>query len=248
MLSKSRLKLLQSLQLKKHRQKYNLFVGEGDKIVRTAITYRPELVEEIICTQDWANRCAGLLSQVSSYITDAPTLAKISKLRSKPSVIAVLKVVDSTLEWKGINKAIYLDDVQDPGNVGTIIRIADWYGFNAIIRSEGSADFYNPKTVQSSMGSMLNIDLYTDSTDCLRSAKGQIPILTTAMNGTPMGDVSLSDRSVLVMGHEGRGVSADVMRMSDITISISGHEDRVADSLNVAVATGIIVQSLYGGG
>jgi len=143
-----------------------------------------------------------------------------------------------------IERAIYLDDVQDPGNVGTIIRIADWYGIDTVIRSAGSADYFSAKVIQSCMGSFANMNLYTCSQMALTDQANGIPIIVAAMSGDPLHQVSPAEKFILVMGNEGQGISQLLMRNAQQTITIAGADGRIADSLNVSVATGIICDRL----
>ena len=137
---------------------------------------------------------------------------------------------------------MYLDDVQDPGNVGTIIRIADWFGIKTIIRSTGCADFYNPKVIQATMGSFLNVNLYSEEFEnldnCLHESVGAV------MHGKPINGFNWPDKTLLIMGNEGKGIKAPIHQKLDHLVSIQGAPNRVADSLNVSIASGILCASL----
>jgi TrmH family RNA methyltransferase len=246
MLSKSKIKQLQSLKLKKFRQKYNLFLAEGDKIIDSLLNHKPSLIHEIVATPAWIAEYGQEISDIHLIETNDDGIKTISSLQSHPSVIAVVKMpLEEKFDFKRINKAIYLDDVQDPGNVGTIIRLADWYGIDAVIRSIDSADFYNPKVVQSTMGSFANVNLSTLPKEELILQKGQLNMIGTTMNGTPLNQVGQSQNMIIIMGNEGSGISNSLLVQCDQLVSIPGHESRLADSLNVSVSAGIIMQHFF---
>ncbi len=246
MISKARLKILQSLKLKKFRQKYDLFIVEGQKSVNSLIERRPELIETIYCTDEWAAEQSALPTSISIQTTDSASLKKASQLKTAPPVIAICHLPKTTpIEWTAIQTAIYLDDVQDPGNVGTIIRIADWYGVDAIIRSLDSADFYSPKVIQSTMGSFAKVPLYAIDKNELHHAKSAgLTIISTQLDGSSLKEAIPPQRAILIMGNEGNGTSPSLQAIADSQIAISGAADRIAESLNVAVTTGILVHWL----
>lgn len=222
-------------------------MGEGEKITLTALQYRPDHIAEIICTEEWYNAHHEILASHSPTLADQREIAQLSSLRSKPPVAVVLRLPEpEELDWSTINRAIYLDDVQDPGNVGTIIRIADWYGVDAVIRSESSADYYNPKVIQSTMGSLLDVQLHTLSQSQLITTAKDHTLYATLMDGTPLQDITSKEQSILIMGNEGKGTSQLLIDAAHQRITIPGADSRVADSLNVAVSTGILAQRLWG--
>ena len=159
MLTKSNIKLLQSLRLKKYRQKYNIFLVEGHKSVVSLFNQSKFIITQIYATSDWHRNHGIPAYDEITTISENTDLKKISDHKSTPEVIATVQLPNLKNKlFPNIERAIYLDDVQDPGNVGTIIRIADWFGIDTVIRSEGSADFFSGKVIQSCMGSCL---LYT---------------------------------------------------------------------------------------
>ena len=172
-------------------------------------------------------------------------MSKISALKTNSSVLIVLEKKSESLNYEKFNSGhvIYLDDVQDPGNLGTIIRIADWFGINTIIRSKGCADFYNPKVIQSTMGSFLNVSLFTESFSVLKITEHKT--VGAIMHGSQLSDFTWPSKTMLIMGNEGKGISSEIHQEIDHHITIPGSNNRVADSLNVGMATGILVGSLF---
>ena len=244
MLSKSKIKLLQSLKHKKFRQKYKIFLVEGHKIIDTMLNQNTYKIDQIYATQNWYDNYGKPLIENVTTICAYSQLKKLSEHRSPPEVsatIAIPEYVKSELQ-----RAIYLDDVQDPGNVGTIIRIADWFGFKSVIRSEGSADFYNPKVLQSTMGSFANLTLSTMSQEDLINSLGETKIIAADMNGIPLKDSTTPAQFLLAVGNEGKGLSEEIMNNAEIIVSIEGADQRIAESLNVSAATAIIAHKLLG--
>jgi TrmH family RNA methyltransferase len=245
MLTKSKIKLLQSLRLKKYRQKYNIFLVEGHKSVVSLFHQAKYTVNQIYATSTWKDNHGIPAYEELTTISDYSDLKKISDHKSSPEVIAEVEIPDhvDTPELT-IQRAIYLDNVQDPGNVGAIIRIADWYGIDTVIRSEGSADFYSGKVIQSCMGSFANMNLHTCSQSQLIELTEQTPLIVAAMDGDPLQDIRPLERFILAMGSEGQGISELLIKEVKQAITIAGVEGRIADSLNVSVATGIICDRL----
>ena len=242
MISKSSIKLIQSLKLKKFRQKYDLFVAEGSKTVLTILKAGLYEVEMVYCTEE----VHGL---IKTFYADAKTVErsnidKASLLKSGSNVIALFKISSRKIEsLDAYQKVIYLDDVQDPGNVGAIIRIADWYGIDAVIRSEGSADFYSPKVIQSTMGSLVGTALGSLSQEEILNLKYYM--VTAGLDSVDQ-PISTIDRSVcLVIGNEGNGASSLLLDAADQIVTIEGVSKRNAESLNASVATGILCDRLF---
>jgi len=246
MVSKSEIKLVQSLRLKKFRQKYQLFVAEGEKAVRTLLAHKRLDLHHIYAISDWVQDNDTRVNP--SIITDTTKeeLKKLSLLSTPPSVLAIFKMGDTDgEELSSVSDMIYLDDVQDPGNVGTIIRIADWYGVQLVARSEGSADFYNPKVVQATMGSLGHVATMTIAKSELNEALKGFQKIGTGMTPSVNQVVVDADKKCLIIGNEGKGLSDEVSALLDYSIHIQGARSRHADSLNAAVATGILCQLVF---
>ncbi|MFZ1749328.1 MAG: RNA methyltransferase [Saprospiraceae bacterium] len=242
MISKFRIKYIKSLHLAKYRQIYNKFIAEGDKVVRDLLKNKKFEIDEIFICTGSEHIYTYLLHEPQLVVSTVTTkeMAQISALKNPGNILIVLNKTEddvNLLQKNGIN-AIYLDGVQDPGNVGTIIRIADWFGINMVIRSEDSADFFNPKVVQSSMGSLGQLLLCTSDFEVLTNFGKNI--IGTYMNGQPIHRSIIPDNTILVMGSEGQGISEHLTPYISEKISIGGAQNKSAESLNVAVAAGII--------
>jgi len=234
MISKSEIKYIQSLYQKKYRTAYNEFIVEGPKLVSELLLSEFEVVKVYALPIFASNVPAKYLT-----IIDEITLGKISQLATPNQVIAIAKMpVNPQLHTANATINLVLDDVQDPGNLGTIIRIADWYGINNIIASIGSADCYNTKVIQASMGSIFRVGIqYTNIADWL--ALQTTAIYGAMLQGKNYKTVAMPTKAILVMGNESKGISQAVTPFIQYPITI----ERVgaAESLNVAVATGILL-------
>ena len=230
MLSKNQLKLVRSLELKKNRKKEGLFVAEGPKVVGDLLRagYRARLV---FSTTERPN---------AIQITD-DELRKLSFLQHPQEVLAVFEIPQSQQLTANSQKlSIALDGIQDPGNLGTIIRIADWFGITTIYCSEDTADCYNPKVVQATMGSLAHINIvYTDLEALLRQYDG--PIYGTLLDGQNIYQQELSSEGIIVMGNEGNGISPAIRQLVTHKLLIPNYNpsSETAESLNVAIATAI---------
>jgi TrmH family RNA methyltransferase len=233
-------KYVRSLHQAKFRKKYNNFIAEGDKICKEFVINKSLNIEHLIATSAWLGENKTLLSDIPYKIVEATekNMSKISGFRNPSDVLMVLQKLNYSLDVEEIAKcnAIYLDDVQDPGNVGNIIRIAAWFGFSAVIRSAGSADFYNPKVVQSSMGTLTKIGLHTMDAEDLR--KIGVSIYGADMSGKNIFDVESVPAGILVIGNEGKGLQASIKAILSKTFKIPSFGS--VESLNAAVACGIL--------
>ena len=238
MLSTNEIKLIKSLKHKKFRIKHSLFVAEGDKLIRTLLSSDNYKVQSIYYSKN-----KGLHQhnryEIKSHILDERTMKTISHMTTATDCLALVEIMQTSP--KPYRKALYLDGVQDPGNVGTIIRIADWFGLDSVIRSLDSADFYNSKVVQSSMGAFANVQLLEMSVSQLLSVE-HIPIFAADMTGIPLQETKKPEQFILVMGGEGNGISKEVANSSIQKISIKGSDSKISESLNVAIAAGVLCE------
>jgi len=234
MLNKKVLKDIQSLSLKKHRQERRLFVAEGPKIAGELIHLLPHHVVGIYATQDWAQKNEGIAAQI---ITTSE-LDRMSQLQTPNEVVVVLRQLPAKEPLIAKGWCLYLDGIQDPGNMGTIIRLADWFGIKDIVCGKGCADLYNPKVVQATMGGIARVGVwYDDESTWLQ--KQTIPMFAASLQGTSIYDFNKRDTGILVTGNESKGISDDVMQW--VTQRITIPKVGEAESLNAAVATGIIL-------
>ncbi len=245
MISKAQIKLIHSLKLKKYRKKHGLFVVEGEKSVRDLL--QSGLKPEHIFLQEGFSAGFEFTEQITEI--SAPEMKKISFLSTPSKVLALFEIPEYSLEDSLLNNLVLiLDEVQDPGNLGTIIRVADWFGLRDIVCSTGTVDVYNPKTVQATMGSIARVKLhYTDLPEYLQKAKNRgFNIYGSFMNGSSIYQTSFAGKKLLVMGNEGNGISPEIAQLVDEQISIpkffQGNEG--PESLNVAMATGIILSEI----
>jgi TrmH family RNA methyltransferase len=243
MLSKNKIKFIQSLKLKKYRQKYNNFLAEGDKIIRSFLEMGHE-PEAIYCQQDWWDMYRMEFLSISDkvYIVEKEQLKQISLLSSPPPVAGLfhLKVFLEMTEIKsGIH--FYLDGIQDPGNLGTIIRTLDWFGEKRLYLSKDCVDPFNPKAVQASMGSVLNLDFLEED---LQNLTSHYTIYGTSMEGHSYYDVDFKIPALIVLGNEGQGIRPEQRAFVESDISIPGNPNSQVDSLNAAVSLAIICAHL----
>ena len=234
MLTKNQIKLIRSLSVKKNRQKYGLFIVEGEKLVNEVLNSDWE-VEGIYATKEWSEQNAIIISNND--------LKKISSLKTPNKVLAVVKIKKSSLDLNS-NTVLALDGVKDPGNLGTIIRLADWFGVKDIICSNDCVDYLNPKVVQSSMGSFTRVNLhYTSLTDAFKKYS-DYKLFMTVLNGTPVGDLSDVKKKIIVMGSESKGIREEILELTSEKITIPKSKSSKAESLNVSVAAAIILSAI----
>ena len=243
MLSKTHTKYIQSLQHKKFRDEMGLFLAEGPKVVMDLLNSRKFICKELFAQENWLQEQSKLLSLLrDTGITTVEDfeLQKISSLSTAHSVVAVFEKRVQNFEINTTLKiTLALDTIQDPGNLGTIIRISDWFGIANIICSVGCADMYNAKVVQSTMGSLGRVNIiYTDLVEWLKENK-KIKIYSASLEGKDVKTIGKLKEGILIIGNEANGVSDEVMDLVNekITIPKIGQ----AESLNAAVAAGIIL-------
>jgi TrmH family RNA methyltransferase len=244
MLSKNKIKLIQSLNRKKTRDESGLFLAEGNKLCEEALLsdYR---IETLICTSEYLDRHPEFRLNVHELIeTDAASIQKASLLQSpQDSMALIVKPTNSEPELKLKDELVLaLDFIQDPGNLGTILRIADWFGIKNIICSENTADIYNPKVVQASMGAIFRVkSWYTNLENLVAEACGsKVPVYGTFLEGKNIYTESLTPNGIVVLGNEGNGISEAVEKLVTQKLVIpSFSSGKGSESLNVAIATAI---------
>lgn len=240
MIGKNTIKWVHSLEMKKNRKREHLFVAEGPKVVGDLLAhYRPRAV---FATAEWNGR-ASLPSYVTPETVSDDELRRLSFLQHPQQVIAVLEMDDDVSTSVSPERlSLVLDGVQDPGNLGTIIRIADWFGIDNIVCSPDTADAYNPKVVQATMGSLARVNVsYTPLLPFLTSLPADMPIYGTLLDGSDIYASELSSRGIIIMGNEGNGISSEVRALVSKPLLIPNFRQGgdCAESLNVAVATAI---------
>jgi len=250
MLSRSKLQLLSSLQNKKFRQQYGQFLVEGDKIVREALNQKRFRVLEVLALPDWFDETEimgiNLLHALQSKVS-AKDMARISSLKNPPPVFALLELPRDTeiipADPRGL--VLFLDGIQDPGNAGTIVRTAEWFGVEHVVLSPDSVDRFHPKFLQACMGSVFRTHVYELSWTDLRAQLPKYPCWGTAADGQKSGNLD-QEPGILVLGNEGRGIRPEIMNQLDGILTIPRKPNSGAESLNVAVAAGILLEKLHG--
>lgn len=242
MLSKNQIKFVRSLQTKKGRLKEGLFLAESPKVVSDLMQVMTP--RHIFATSDWQEASRHKAGCEVTTVT-CEELRKISSLQHPQGVLAVFPVMDNKVPENFDCQALYLalDGVQDPGNLGTIIRIADWFGIRRIFCSRDTADVYNPKVVQATMGSIARVALtYCELDELFDSLPVGYPVYGTFLDGDDIYRKPLTSHGIVVMGNEGNGIS-DALRKrinNRLLIPSFPQGSPTAESLNVAVATAIV--------
>lgn len=243
MLSKNKTKFIQSLKRKKNRDAHMLFIAEGEKAI--CELHRAEFrFHSIIGTEKMLSQ----FSEVECIHEEASIqdLAKISAFKSPPSIMAICHQNKSGINFEKISNelTIVLDDIQDPGNLGTIIRLVSWFGIKNIVCSHHTADCYNPKTIQASMGAIAHIGIhYTELNDFLMHPAIQaIECYGTFLEGESIYTTELNSRAALiVLGNEGQGISPNIEKLVNKKLFIpSFNNGNRVESLNVSIAAAII--------
>jgi TrmH family RNA methyltransferase len=240
MLVKAKAKYIQSLGQKKHRDSEGLFIAEGPKIVSELLDATPNYIEEVYAVKEWLKEYPSRKDFIE--VTEEE-LEKLSQLKTPNQVVAVLRKFDNDhpIEVKG-KLSLVLDTIQDPGNLGTIIRIADWFGIGQVICSNDCADIYNPKVVQATMGSIARVKVFYANLEEWLDQQKDISIYATMLEGKDITKMPPIRDGLIVIGNESKGIHEGILSMTNerITIPRKGK----AESLNAAVATGIILSHL----
>nr|WP_296985904.1 RNA methyltransferase [Prevotella sp.] len=240
MISKNKIKYIRSLELKKNRNKEGKFVAEGFKVVDDLLALQP--ADLIVATQEWLHG-KHLAAQTEVIEVTEEELKKVSFLQHPQQVLAVFRQAqDGDFSINTQELSLALDGVQDPGNLGTIIRIADWFGITHIYCSQDTADVYNPKVVQATMGSIARVKVeYGNLLALVESLPADVPVYGTLLDGDNIYQQQLENRGLIVMGNEGKGISPALAKKVNRRLLIPNFPEgrATADSLNVAIATAI---------
>lgn len=235
MVSKNQIKLITSLQQKKYRKQEQLFFAEGVKVVQELLNSNFELQDLFTTKQDFLTVSKNKVHAISDS-----ELKKISALSTPNTCLAVFKIPkEKEIIEKGL--IVVLDDVRDPGNLGTIIRLCDWFGVETLFCSEESVDIYNPKVVQATMGSISRVNVVYGNLETFLM-KTKLPVFGTFMDGKNIYQEALPKEGIIVMGNEANGISEAIEKLVSERIAIPRFGDlQVTESLNVATATAIIL-------
>jgi len=244
-MTKSDIKYIQSLAHKKQREEEGLFVVEGVKMVDELLLNFPDRIIKVYATETWINDRTEIVKKYKLFdCIDLESLERISFLHTANEVVALVSMptVDMVPSFSN-GVTLVLDQIQDPGNLGTIIRTADWFGVNQIICSVDTSDAFSPKVVQASMGSLMRLNIFYLELEPVLKHLCEVPIYTAELNGESLFDFEFRLPSVLVIGNESRGVSEKISKLATkkITIPKLGN----AESLNASVASGIILSHAF---
>ena len=224
MLSKTKIKLIQSLNRKKDRDETGFFLVEGNKMVEEALRSEYQ-IETLVCTAQFADQHSEIHSKAKEVIeADKDSIQKASLLQNPQEALAIIRrpsIIQPNLNLD-TDLCLALDFIQDPGNLGTILRIADWFGIHTLICSENTVDVFNPKVVQASMGAIFRINTwYTNLESFLtETLKSQTPVYGTFMDGNNIYQEQLTRNGIIVLGNEGNGISDQIAQLVNRRIAI----------------------------
>lgn len=236
MITKNQIKFIKSLSLKKNRQKERLFIAEGEKIVAELLNSNFECYK-VFATNEWILKNADIRT-IKVTISE---MDRISNLKSANNVLAIVKMKQENLPITD-GLTLVLDDISDPGNLGTIIRMCDWFGVKKIVCSKSTVDCFNPKVVQSAMGSLFRVPIiYTHLEEYI--TKVDTPIYGACINGENVRNVKIPETLHLIMGNEANGISEVINNLITDKVAIK-NIGKSAESLNVAIATSILLYEL----
>ena len=239
MITKSKIKYIRGLSLKKNRIKEQCFIVEGTKSLYELLDSSFEVVE-LFALKDWINDNKEVSEKIQTV--SFKELERISNLKSPNKVLAVVKMKEQKIIQQKSAVTLVLDDINDPGNLGTIIRMCDWFGVKQIICSENTVDIYNPKVVQATMGSLFRVNIvYTNLSTYL--TKVTTLIYGAYMDGENIKNINVERNSHLVMGNEANGISSEVSKFLTDRVAIK-NIGGITESLNVAVATSILLHEI----
>jgi TrmH family RNA methyltransferase len=235
-ISLQKIKWLRSLKIKKNRDESAIFIAEGEKIVGELIKFHSDKINLILSSQDLFDQLE-LSRFKNTFIGSTSDFEKVTNLSTPPKIIAVASKLDRK-EIEKNKRIIILDGIQDPGNLGTIIRTADWFGLEQIVVSADTASCFNPKVIQSTMGSILRVDVIVEDLEALIQSS-KMPVYGAVLEGKSIQTTELAKEGLLIIGNESKGIRSPLLEM--ITHPITIPKYGAAESLNAAVATGIIL-------
>lgn len=247
MISKNQIKEVSALHIKKIRDERKLFISEGVKIVEEILLNHHHIIKELYVTNDYILRHSdSVINKKVTYTVVTPEeLKKISVQTTPNMVLAVCNYFEekrTVFDFK-TNFSVYLDEIRDPGNLGTILRMADWFGIEEIFCSPNSTDIYNPKVIQASMGAFLRVKVnYTNLAELL--AGKSFPVYGAVMSGENLYRQSLSN-GLIVIGNESNGISENCLNLISHPITIPEASGNKTESLNAAMATSIICSEFF---
>lgn len=242
MLIKSQVKYIQSLSQKKLRDEEDVFVAEGPKIINELLQSGNIRAKQLFATKEWISQNPGPGPAGIVEISDSE-LARISFQQSPNQVIGIFSkpVFPKTIAWNNV-LSLMLDTIQDPGNMGTIMRCADWFGIRQIVCSRDCADVFNPKVVQSSMGSICRVQVLYEDLPAFLEEHNSVPVYAATLHGKDLYSYTGVQSGIILIGNESKGIEPGLLEKSRYKITIPRKGQ--AESLNAAVATGIILSHI----
>jgi len=244
MISKNKLKFLKSLQIKKNRKEEGLFLVEGEKSV-AELLHSDFQIHAIYISESFFQTNSELIKKghFEYELCTDDELSKAGTFATNNAAIAIAGIKANTQLMLDKNEfGIMLDQIKDPGNLGTIIRIADWYGISKVVCSDDTAEMYNPKVIASSMGSFTRVQLYYCNLKKYLGSLKEVPVYGATLSGENIHHCKFQTPSFVMMGNESNGISEELKRMLSKEISIQGFGK--AESLNAAIATAVICDRL----
>ncbi len=242
-LSKGKAKFIRSLQHQKYRQKYHKIIVEGVKILNELITSGVAEIEEIYASEEWHTANEALIAnETERILVSRDELATISSFKNPQDCLAIVSMPGRTASMRAPSSqlCLYLDAVRDPGNLGTLLRSADWFGYKSVFLSPDCVDIYNPKVIQSSMASIFRVDhMYIDLPELVESNK-EISVYGAILGAEGFSPSIVNRSGLIVLGNESKGIRDDYKGLITHPFSISSAYSLGAESLNVGVAGGII--------
>lgn len=240
MLVKSKVKYIQSLGQKKPRDEAGVFIAEGPKLVKELLETTAGSIEEIYALQEWIEENKKLLTKTSVVEISEQELERISQLNTPNKVVAIVKKFSAgaPIISKGII-TLALDTIQDPGNLGTIIRTADWFGVAQIVCSRDCADVYNSKVVQATMGSIARVKVFYVDLEKWLVQQQDVRIYAAVLEGQDITAMKKIKEGIILIGNESKGISDEILKLANVKITIP--KKGKAESLNAAVAAGVIM-------
>lgn len=246
MISKNQIKQVKALHLKKFRDEEGLFIAEGVKIVTEIMQSQSELIERLFATEQFVKSNTKLLSNIKDVVkVSEEELERISTLQTPNQVLVVCRKFPVNKPQINIDKqfSLYLDDIRDPGNLGTILRIADWFGIHEIFVSEKSTELYNPKTIQAAMGAFLRVRVHYMDLEKITS-NPSVPLYGAVLNGENIYRQKLQN-GLIIIGNEANGIGESNLKKITHPITIPASSANQTESLNAAMATSIICSEFF---
>ncbi len=239
MISKNDIKYIKSLQVKKQRQKYDQFVVEGEKSIKELLKSH-FLVHHLFATSEWIASNLSELKSIKYTEVSEKELFSVSFHQTPQKALAIVNIPKYSINNSINNIVLGLDEIQDPGNLGTIIRIADWYGIKQIFCSKGCTDVFNPKCINATMGSFLRVNVIYEDLQLVAKTH-QLPLISAVFNGEDVHGFKAPQKGMLIIGNEGHGISKHLIEQSEFKITIPNYGQ--AESLNAGISTAIILDN-----